>query len=68
MRRNFTHIDQSPNQERHEEATEKWEALRPQIVELYVNQGLTQTATAKRLGVTQQRLSAWMKRMGIGRG
>ena len=67
MESNFGYIDQRPSQRRHDEAVERWAALKPVIVELYVNQGLTQTVVAKKLGVSQNALSRWMKRMKIAR-
>lgn len=59
-------FDPGPSQRRHEEAREKWEKRRPRIIEL-LGQGKSQAAIAKDLGVSQNAVSRWMRKMGIRR-
>jgi len=67
MESNFGYIDPRPSQRRHDRAVERWEARRSIIMELYVNQGLTQEVVAEEIGVSQNALSRWLRKMGIAR-
>lgn len=57
-------FDPAPARRRHEEALKKWESWRPDI-EAYVKQGLTQAQIAGKLGVSQNAVSRWMRRLGV---
>ena len=55
-----------PSQRRHDEAVKIWLKRRPRIIEL-LSQGKTQTEISKDLGVSQNAVSRWMRKMGIKR-
>lgn len=59
-------FDPGPGQRRHDEATKVWEKRRPRIIEL-LGQGKSQAEIGEDLGVSQNAVSRWMKKMGIRR-